>query len=101
MQGDCISTLWSEPLETLPAPCFGTDLDEYVDTLAFTTSDLWVIFEVYSLARWDPSLPTSERKAHFVSNMAGRGLTIVEARYIWDRMAVIPNNPNVRQRWAI
>lgn len=88
-------------MDTLPAPSLGPDIDEYVDAQGFRTTDVWLIYELYTNARWHTTLSSPERGSHFISNMSNHDMTIVEACYIWDQIVALPENLNIRQRWAI
>ncbi|KAK7678108.1 hypothetical protein QCA50_018901 [Cerrena zonata] len=98
--GEPVKILLEKPEDTLPAPCFGKDLNEYVDSLALSTGDLWTIYDVYAAARWDKLIPIDERMNAFVTNMTQRGLSILEAQYIWKWMVTKPGEADVRTRWS-
>lgn len=104
LSGDQVAIYWKEPLEHVPAPCFGKKLNEYVDIQGFATNDLWWIHDMFARAAQSESLHGQERMDCFVDYMTGRGMCLVEARYIWRHMV----NParsgldaTIRSRWAI
>ena len=101
LHGDITKIYWTEPSGTLPAPSFGSLIDNYVDVQGFCTNDLWVICDLWSKA-FRSSDPSPDAQADmFVSDMTARGMSIFEARFFWKNIEDISQHEGIRLRWAI